>query len=100
MKNKPLNRVGQFVRVVIISVGRTLEKYILIFIPLPIWMLILGTIQLVKNTSPEVLMSIRHGNMNFFDYLEQHLLILMGAAGITLIFWIYTRKIWMSRPGE
>ncbi len=94
MKNRILSLTDQLNHTFVTSVCHSLEKYIILFSPLPIWMLVLGTRQLIENTPPESLVSIRYGISYNFNYLEQYSLILTGAFGLTLIFWIYTRKIW------
>lgn len=100
MKNRILSLNSQFFYTFFISVRRSLEKNILLFMPLPVWMLILGIRQLIENTSPGTLVSIWYENNFYYNYLEQYFLILTGAFGLTLIFWVYTRKIWSSQGNE
>lgn len=73
-----------------------LEKLLIILLPLPFFMVFLGTQGIIEENSPDSLANFNAMSSGFFDSLGMHALIILGALGITLIIWFITRKIWRN----
>jgi hypothetical protein len=73
-----------------------LEKLLILILPLPFFMVFLGTQGIIEENSPDNLANFNAMSSGFFDSLGMHALIILGALGITLIIWFITRKIWRN----
>ena len=76
------------------AIRHMLEKLAVFLLPVPLLLLVMGTVGIIKNDSPDSLGSISSLSQSFFNYFELHTLIFMGALGITLIVWLITRNMW------
>ncbi len=77
------------------AIRHMLEKLAVFLLPVPLLLLVMGTIGIIKNDSPDSLGFISRLSQSFFNYFELHTLIFMGGAlGITLIVWLITRNMW------
>jgi len=77
-------------------IGKLINKIIVFFIPLPLFLLGTGISGIINDESPESLASINTMGMGFIDHINMHTLIFLGAFGITFIIWFITRKIWVN----
>lgn len=82
------------------NIKHILEKLSLLLIPLPLLMLITGINGIIKNESPEALASFASIGAGFFNSINMHSLIIIGALGVTFIIWFVTRKIWSNSEEE
>lgn len=76
------------------DIKHILEKLILLLIPVPFFMLTTGIEGIIKYESPENLASLGSIGSGFFNFINMHTLIILGALGITFIIWFITRKVW------
>jgi len=82
------------------ALKHTLEKLIVLLIPVPVLMLIKGIEGIIERESPDSLASLGTVGSGFFNFLEMHSLIIAGAFGVTFIVWFLTRNIWSNSDSE
>ncbi|MCP3849442.1 MAG: hypothetical protein GY694_04270 [Gammaproteobacteria bacterium] len=82
------------------ALKHTLEKLIILLIPVPVLMLIKGIEGIIERESPDSLASLGTVSSGFFNFLEMHSLIIAGAFGVTFIVWFLTRNIWSNSDSE
>ncbi|MCW8931327.1 MAG: hypothetical protein OQL19_13945 [Gammaproteobacteria bacterium] len=78
------------------AIRHVLEKLTIVLIPLPVYMLIKGIEGIIEQESPESLASLGAVSSGFFNSLDMHSLIFLGALGLTFIVWFLTRNIWAN----
>ncbi len=86
----------QFIAKLTPAIRHMLEKLTILLVPIPLFMLIIGIEGLIEQQSPENLASLGSVGSGFFNSLEMHSLIIIGALGVTFIIWFLTRNIWSS----
>jgi len=82
------------------ALKHTLEKLVVLLIPVPVLMLIKGIEGIIERESPDSLASLGTVGSGFFNFLEMHSLIIAGAFGVTFIVWFLTRNIWSNSDSE
>lgn len=69
---------------------------VLLFLPVSVYLLFSGINAMILQNSPDNLASISSLGYSFFAFLDLHSMILLGALGITLVIWFFTRELWKS----
>lgn len=82
------------------AIHQLLKNVLILLIPLPLLMLVVGTEGLIEQESPDSLASLSTIGTGFFNFLDMHSLILLGAFGVTFIIWLLTRNLWLNIDDE
>ena len=76
------------------AIRHFLEKITILLIPLPLFMLFTGIKGIIEQESPNNLASLSSVSSGFFNSIDMHSLIFIGAFGVTFIIWFLTRRMW------